>query len=149
MELRAHDLAFSEMETAELLRLRFAVELDDGSVELLHRRTEGWPAAVHLAGVSLQDTTDATAFVAEADQYRTLADISDEPPQPLVLDMLEPTGQNLMYAAPGVGKGTTGAWMCRELQALGMRPVVYDAEQREREWARRVSGRWYWWAGVW
>jgi LuxR family maltose regulon positive regulatory protein len=39
------------------------VDLDDGAVELLHRRTEGWPAAVHLAGVSLQDTVDATELV--------------------------------------------------------------------------------------
>ena len=38
----------------------------------------------------------------------------------------------ILLGGPGVGKGTTGAWMCRELQALGMRPVVYDAEQRER-----------------
>ena len=58
VELRAHDLAFSVSETAELLRRRFGVELDDGSVELLRRRTEGWPAAVHLAGLSLHGAND-------------------------------------------------------------------------------------------
>jgi hypothetical protein len=73
-------------------------------------------------------------------KYRTLADIDDSPPGPLLLGMLEPDGPTLAYAAPGVGKGTTGAWMIAELQALGMKVCIYDAERREREWARRVSG---------
>lgn len=75
MELRAHDLAFSAAETAELLRRRFAVDLDDGDASLLRRRTEGWPAAVHLAGVSLQDAEDPSAFVARfAGDDRNIAD---------------------------------------------------------------------------
>ncbi|MBT8193637.1 MAG: hypothetical protein KJP22_09570 [Acidimicrobiia bacterium] len=75
MELRAHDLAFSAMETAELLRRRFAVDLDDGDIELLRRRTEGWPAAVHLAGMSLQDTEDPSDFVVRfAGDDRNVAD---------------------------------------------------------------------------
>jgi LuxR family maltose regulon positive regulatory protein len=63
VELRAHDLAFSETETAELLERRFAVQLDDERVELLRRRTEGWPAAIHLAGVSMRDAEDPGEFV--------------------------------------------------------------------------------------
>lgn len=75
IELRAHDLALSTVETAELLRCRFAVDLDDATAELLRRRTEGWPAAVHLAGVSLQDTGDATEFVVRfAGDDRNVAD---------------------------------------------------------------------------
>lgn len=71
--------------------------------------------------------------------YRTLADIDDSPPPDLILGMLE-HGPNLMVAAPGVGKGTTGAWLvCRALDE-GMRPLVFDAERRPREWSRRVSG---------
>ena len=72
--------------------------------------------------------------------YRTLADIDDAPPAPLILGMLEPTGPTLAYAAPGVGKGTTGSWIIRECQALGMRPAIYDAETRPREWSRRCAG---------
>lgn len=72
--------------------------------------------------------------------YRTLADIDDTPPGPLLLGMLEPQGPTLAYAAPGVGKGTTGAWMVCQALKLGMRPVIFDAERRPREWARRVSG---------
>ncbi len=75
MELRARDLAFSAAETAGLLRRRFGVDLDVGDVELLRRRTEGWPAAVHLAGVSLRDTEDPTGFVARfAGDDRNVAD---------------------------------------------------------------------------
>jgi len=54
--------------------------------------------------------------------------------------MLEPSGPTLLYAIGGTGKGSTGAWMCGELIRLGIRPMVYDAENRPREWARRVSG---------
>ncbi|MBT8241435.1 MAG: helix-turn-helix transcriptional regulator, partial [Acidimicrobiia bacterium] len=75
MELRAHDLAFSTVETAELLRRRFAVDLADADAELLTRRTEGWPAAVHLAGVSLQETEDPAGFVSRfAGDDRNIAD---------------------------------------------------------------------------
>ena len=76
----------------------------------------------------------------EPDRWRTLADIDDAPPRPLLLGILEPDGPSLMYAPPGVGKGTTGAWMICELQKLGMKAAIFDAERRPREWARRVSG---------
>ena len=75
LELRATDLAFSAWETGELLRHRFAVDVDDVSVELLRRRSEGWPAAVHLAGVSLQRAADATEFIGRfAGDDRNVAD---------------------------------------------------------------------------
>lgn len=75
-----------------------------------------------------------------APTYRTLAEIPDEAPEPLLFGMCEPHGPTLPYAAPGVGKGMTGAYLVREAQALGMKPAIFDAEQREREWARRCSG---------
>jgi AAA domain-containing protein len=71
--------------------------------------------------------------------YRTLADIPDDPPGPLLFGMLE-DGPTIAYGAPGVGKGTTGAWIVTECQAAGLRPVIYDAERRPREWSRRVAG---------
>jgi hypothetical protein len=72
--------------------------------------------------------------------WHTLAEIPDEAPEPLLFGMCEPHGPTLLYAAPGVGKGMTGAHLVREAQQLGMRPAVFDAEQRPREWARRCSG---------
>jgi hypothetical protein len=87
-------------------------------------------AGVREAGV-LSGSAQAT--------WRTLADVSDDPPGKLILGWLE-DGPTLAYAAPGVGKGTTGAWVCVEAQRAGLLPLVYDAERRPREWARRVSG---------
>lgn len=78
--------------------------------------------------------------VTEVTSRRTLADVDDAPPEPLLLEMIEPDGPNLLNAAGGVGKGTTAAWMIRELQAIGMKPMVYDVENRPKEWARRCSG---------
>jgi len=84
------------------------------------------------------NTTASTTV--DAPTYRTLADISDDPPGPLLLGFMEPDGPTMGYAAPGVGKGTSVAHMIVELQRQGMKPCVYDAERRPREWARRVSG---------
>ncbi len=62
-EIRVGDLAFSPTDTVELLRRRFAVDLIDTDADSLCRRTEGWPAAVQLAGLSLQGKDDHTEFV--------------------------------------------------------------------------------------
>lgn len=72
--------------------------------------------------------------------WRTLADVADDPPGALLLGILEPDGPNLLNAAGGTGKGTSGAWMIRELIESGRRPMIYDAENRPKEWARRTSG---------
>jgi hypothetical protein len=79
-------------------------------------------------------------LLGEGPTWRTLADIPDDPPEPLLLGMLEPNGPTLAYGAPGIGKGMTGAWLITELQRIGMTPAVYDAERRPREWSRRVAG---------
>ena len=75
VELRAGDLAFSVAETAEFLRRRFGVDLDYSDAEALRRRTEGWPAAVQLAGLSLHDSEDPSGFIARfAGDDRNVAD---------------------------------------------------------------------------
>ena len=66
-------------------------------------------------------------------RWRTLADIADDPPADLLLDMLEPDGPNLLHAAGGTGKGSTGAYLVRELQAVGMKSLIYDPEGRPKE----------------
>jgi hypothetical protein len=89
---------------------------------------------------SLAGASPETPAGDQSPSWRTLADISDEPPKDLLLGMLDPDGRTLLYAAPGVGKGSTGAWCAIELQKAGLRVAIYDAERRPREWARRVSG---------
>ncbi|HEX7612906.1 MAG TPA: DnaB-like helicase N-terminal domain-containing protein, partial [Candidatus Limnocylindrales bacterium] len=99
-----------------------------GADELDHRLTALQAIAIRPSAV---DVVPA---------WHTLAEIPDEAPEPLLFGMCEPHGPTLPYAAPGVGKGMTGAYLVREAQRLGMRPAIFDAEQRPREWARRCSG---------
>jgi 5S rRNA maturation endonuclease (ribonuclease M5) len=72
--------------------------------------------------------------------WRTLDSVPDDPPGELLFGLLEPGGPTLAYAPPGVGKGMTGAWLVTVAQAAGMRPLIFDAERRPREWSRRVAG---------
>jgi LuxR family maltose regulon positive regulatory protein len=58
-ELRAADLRFTADEAHAFLR----GALEDADVERLRERTEGWPAAMHLATLSLRAAGDARAFV--------------------------------------------------------------------------------------
>jgi LuxR family maltose regulon positive regulatory protein len=60
-EVRAADLAFTDSEAGELLA---PLELPAAEVEQLRARTEGWAAALRLAGISLQGHTDASGFIA-------------------------------------------------------------------------------------
>ena len=53
-EIRAFELAFTVTETAAVLAVSTIALSDDGLQELV-RRTEGWPAAVALAALSLVD----------------------------------------------------------------------------------------------
>jgi LuxR family transcriptional regulator, maltose regulon positive regulatory protein len=57
VELRAPDLAMRADEAAGLLELA-GLELDDGDVAELLRRTEGWPAGLYLAALAMRDQTD-------------------------------------------------------------------------------------------
>jgi LuxR family maltose regulon positive regulatory protein len=63
LELRMNDLHFTERETEELLASRLRLALPPRAVSLLHARTEGWPAGLHLAALSLRDRDDPEAFV--------------------------------------------------------------------------------------
>lgn len=61
-EIRADDLAFDATEAASLLAFD-GVQLSANSVEELMRRTEGWPAGVYLAALSLVGRNDPNDFV--------------------------------------------------------------------------------------
>jgi LuxR family maltose regulon positive regulatory protein len=56
-ELRSEDLSMNHAEASELLHLA-GLELADSEVESLRQRTEGWPAGLYLAALSLQDDQD-------------------------------------------------------------------------------------------
>jgi LuxR family transcriptional regulator, maltose regulon positive regulatory protein len=64
-ELRTPDLAFTEAETAELFAGAFGLDLERDSIATLQRRTEGWPAGLYLAFLSVRDVSDPTAALME------------------------------------------------------------------------------------
>jgi LuxR family maltose regulon positive regulatory protein len=62
-ELRAQDLQFSPAEVAGLLRAISAIELSEPDLADLLERTEGWPAGVYLAALSLRGHPSPSAFI--------------------------------------------------------------------------------------
>jgi LuxR family maltose regulon positive regulatory protein len=60
-EIRAPALAFTAIETRALLRGFDGISLTTEQADLLHARTEGWPAALHLAAVWLRGVEDRDA----------------------------------------------------------------------------------------
>jgi LuxR family maltose regulon positive regulatory protein len=63
-ELRAADLQFTDEEASALLNGSMGLQLPTDDVERLTERTEGWAAALYLAGLSLRGREDASAFIA-------------------------------------------------------------------------------------
>jgi ATP/maltotriose-dependent transcriptional regulator MalT len=77
-EIRVRELAFSLDEARQLIE-REGIELSAESVELLVKRTEGWPAGLYLAALWLRDVEDSDAGVRElAGSARQIADYLTE-----------------------------------------------------------------------
>jgi LuxR family maltose regulon positive regulatory protein len=62
-EIRTEQLAFSEEEAATLLNEKMGLDIDRDDLRLLMNRTEGWPAAIYLASLSLQKRENTHAFI--------------------------------------------------------------------------------------
>jgi LuxR family maltose regulon positive regulatory protein len=62
-EVRTQELAFTEEEAACLLNERMHLDIGADDLSLLWNRTEGWPAALYLAALSLQTREDRHAFI--------------------------------------------------------------------------------------
>jgi LuxR family maltose regulon positive regulatory protein len=70
-ELRDRDLYFSLTESHDLLT-KFGVDLAPPNLGVLHQRSEGWPAAVQMAALSLRGVSDP-ARIARALDIRSRA----------------------------------------------------------------------------
>ena len=78
VELRGDELAFTLEETRALL-LAAGACLSDQDLTRLHTRTEGWPAGLYLAALSLRNRADAGAFVdAFVEGHRHIVDFLTE-----------------------------------------------------------------------
>ena len=63
LELRATDLQFVPEETEAFLNRSLGLRLDAVAVAILHERTEGWPAGLYLAYLSMRASADQRSFV--------------------------------------------------------------------------------------
>ena len=63
VEVRADEMRFTLDEAAEFLNGRLDLDLHAEDLELLVARTEGWPAGLYLAALSLDGRTDKSALV--------------------------------------------------------------------------------------
>jgi LuxR family transcriptional regulator, maltose regulon positive regulatory protein len=63
LEIRAPELRFAPAEATSLVRAVAGVELNDGDLSDLVERTEGWPAGVYLAALSLRGHPAPGAFI--------------------------------------------------------------------------------------
>jgi LuxR family maltose regulon positive regulatory protein len=62
-EIRTEQLAFSEEEAACLLNEKMGLGIGPDDLSVLLERTEGWPAGLYLASLSLQNKEDKHAFI--------------------------------------------------------------------------------------
>src|SRR5215207_7472200 len=62
-EIRDEQLAFSEEEAAYLLNETMGLDIGSDDLGLLLERTEGWPAGLYLASLSLQKREDKHSFI--------------------------------------------------------------------------------------
>jgi LuxR family transcriptional regulator, maltose regulon positive regulatory protein len=77
-ELRSADLVMTRHEAAWLASLS-GLELDDAGLDLLVRRTEGWPAGLYLAALAVRGERDPTAALAGfSGEDRTVVDYLGE-----------------------------------------------------------------------
>ena len=63
-EIRLVELEFTDEEASALLNDSMGLQLAAEDVERLAERTEGWPAGLYLAGLSLRGRQDASGFIA-------------------------------------------------------------------------------------
>ena len=93
-EIRDRDLYFSLADSRDLLA-NFGVQLCDADLAMLHQRSEGWPAALQMAALSLRGTTDP-ARVTRAVEIRShaiaeyfIAEVLDQQPPEVARFMLD------------------------------------------------------------
>lgn len=140
-ELRVADLRFSDEEAAIFLNDVLELALDGEDVKRLQARTEGWPAALYLAALSLRGRSDASAWIASfAGDDRHLVDyltaevLARQPPE--LRSFLLRTSILARLCAPlcdAVTERDDSASLLAELERSNLLLVPLDTK---REWYR-------------
>jgi LuxR family maltose regulon positive regulatory protein len=141
LEFTQEQLAFTDAESAALLKRIIGHPLEPSQVRALRARTEGWAAGLQLAGLNLRHERDADAFIEEfGGSDRLVADYLDEevlaalPAERrhllLELSALDDMSAGLVEAATGSGDAQL---ILEELESESMFLVPLDTR---REWFR-------------
>ena len=147
-ELRDRDLYFSLRECHDLLA-NFGVEVAAGDLALLHRRSEGWAAALQMAALSLRTTTDPVRAVraldvrsqAIADYF--IAEVLEQQPPEVAQFMLDTSvlGELTTDTCAAVTARPDAAALLRRIDAANLFLVPLDDERssfRYHHLVRRV-----------
>jgi LuxR family maltose regulon positive regulatory protein len=139
-ELRGPDLLFSLDEARALLRAS-GITLSDTGLDSLHERTEGWPAGLRLAAISLTTHPDPERFVSEfSGSERTvagylLAEVLERQP-PEVRDLLLRTSVLERVCGPLADALNGGTGAEATLQRLEDQNSFVTALDAARTWFR-------------
>ena len=103
VELRADTLRFTQDEAATFFADRMGLELTDEDIGVLVAKTEGWPALLQLAGLSLVGRSDPAAHVRSfAAQHRLVLDYLTEE----VLATVDPETADFLLRTSRLGRLT-------------------------------------------
>jgi LuxR family maltose regulon positive regulatory protein len=139
VEVRANDLSFTADEARELLVERGHIALGDEEIDALVERTEGWPAALVLAGLWLRTVDDLEGAVRGFHgDHRFVADyLSNE-----VLASLDEDRRAFLEGAAVLGEFT--APLCDAvLDRSGSESALADLERANLFVSRLAGGTWY------
>jgi LuxR family maltose regulon positive regulatory protein len=139
VEVRTEELAFTFAEAKELLVAKGGLALGDDEIQLLMQVTEGWPAAVVLAGLWLKTVPDPASSVrAFGGGHRFVADyLSSE-----VIEALDEDHRSFLHGAAVLGEFTPG--LCDAVLARNdSAAVLAELEQANLFVMRLERGGWY------
>jgi len=145
-EVHDRDMYFSLDDSRELLA-NFDVKLPDADLALLHRRSEGWPAALQMATLSLRSTGDPVR-AAQALEVRghAIADyfvdeVLDQQPPEVARFMLDTSvlGELTGDACAALTARQDAATLLRRIDAAHLFLVALDEERTSFRYHHLVS----------
>ncbi len=140
-EIRARELCFDSRKTASFLNDVLDLSLSKADIGRLQEKTEGWPAGLQLAAISLRDQDDPSALIAALSgshrlimNYLTEQVLEQQPPEIrhflLKTAVLHRLNGDLCNAVSGRSDGHT------LLESLYNANVFLVALDDKREWYR-------------
>jgi LuxR family transcriptional regulator, maltose regulon positive regulatory protein len=149
-EVRDRDLYFSLTESHDLLA-NFGVQLSAADLALLHQRSEGWPAVLQMAALSLRGTTDparqerALEVRGQAIAEYFVSEVLDQQPAEVAQFMLDTSVLDVLTveACAAVAGRQDAAALLRAIGTAHLFLVALDDERtsfRYHHLVRRVLG---------